>query len=52
MQKKRKQYTLGKISKNESPAGYSITTNGISIKYPTFHSAQATALESSISEAL
>ncbi len=49
--KKGKSYILGKISNNPLPVGHSVTTEGISIKYPNINGVQVIVLESSISEA-
>ena len=49
--KKGKSYILGKISDNPLPAGHSVTTEGISVKYPNINGVQVIVLESSISEA-
>ena len=49
--KKGKSYILGKISDNPLPAGHSVTTEGISVKYPNINGVQVIALDSAGSEA-
>ncbi len=49
--KKGKSYILGKISKNPLPTGHSVTTEGISVKYPTIHGIRVVVLDSAGSEA-
>ena len=49
--KKGKSYILGKISNNPLPAGHSVTTEGISVKYPNINGVQVIALDSAGSEA-
>jgi hypothetical protein len=49
--KKGKSYILGKISNNPLPTGHSVTTEGISVKYPTIHGVRVVVLDSAGSEA-
>ena len=49
--KKGKSYILGKISNNPLPTGHSVTTEGISVKYPKIHGVRVVVLDSAGSEA-
>ena len=49
--KKGKSYILGKISNNPLPAGHSVTTEGICVKYPTIENTTVIILDSAGSEA-
>ena len=49
--KKGKSYILGKISNKPLPTGHSVTTEGISVKYPKIHGVPVVVLDSAGSEA-